>query len=762
MNILTIDYKDFKLEVDLASVAAGEVFADVFDATQKRYTTENFETAYLFSGHVKKFMIWQPASQQAEKADIHMVRHPVFFENMAYKLRVDFHPDVVTASFYARVKNIKDLFDVRNTQGGNVFASAELTFYNEPGEFDLIIDYELKTVRHSVLFQFTVFSAKLDSRKDHPAMVKQIETVFPRLVIDYLRKTYHHFGAQGIGDSDILWWTIFGNIFRSIMRNLRLIVENPHREISVRSTIAQGSRIETPKGPLVDKLARSSGRASEYFIVKEKHLGEDNYENRYVKHIINDILESYKRIYTKASKDSSIKRMDKAYRMQLEFAGEAIATLPTHTVFRKVGRHHNGQRYSSVLLNHPGYAGLLKDWEALKMGYELQEGLYEIELKDIAYLYQLSCFFGIAHLLQEITGVAPDIKKMPRIKTGAFRLLPEKNMHSKIVFTCKDGTHIELYQELRYTNSFDTEDAGTFDKPVCPDIILRIEKKDQPRNLYLTYLFDSKYRLVESTRFHMEDKMDEPHPQDVGKVREYRESIYRKKREGQKYDLYKEVVGAYILFPGLEKKEYHERYYREVILPENIGGFPFLTGSREGATLLEKHLRYIIMTDATQLLAKVPAQNGRDYMTTDAYVFVDPVDAADIAMYSELIENDAVIYPCKKFDQVVGDLKVRYFAPYIEGRGITCFYEIAGINLMPYRKVYPPGHPLFRDEGRRYMVLKLQKKEVLDDYVQIKGMVGNKRYTQIKHLYSPKDAFIKTVPEKDIRWPNNSEDPSAS
>ncbi|PWV44849.1 DUF2357 domain-containing protein [Chitinophaga sp. S165] len=762
MNILAIDYKDFKLGFDLTSVAAGEIFADVFEATQKRHTKENFETAYLFSGYVKKFMIWQPGSQRSEKADIHMVRHPVFFENTVYKLRVDFDPNVVAVSFRSRVKNVKDLFDVRETQGGNLYASAELTFYNEPGEFDLIIDYELKTVQHSVLFQFTVFSAKLDSKKDHPAMVTQIETVFPRLVIDYLRKTYHHFGLQGTGDSDVLWWTIFGNIFRSIMRNLRLIVENPHREISVLRNRTKGDKIEKPKGPLVDKLAKSSGRAGEYFAVKDKQLGEDNYENRYVKHIIKDILESYERIYTKVSQDSSIKRMDKAYRMQLEFAGEAIATLPTHTVFRKVGKHHNGRRYSAVLLNHPGYVGLLKDWEALKMGYELQEGLYEIELKDIAYLYQLSCFFGIARLLQEITGVAPDIEKMPRIKTAAFRLLPEKNMHSKMVFTCKDGTHIELYQELRYTNSFDTEDAGTFDKPVCPDIILRIEKKDQPRNLYLTYLFDSKYRLVESDRFHMEDKMDEPDPKDVGKMREYRESIYRRKKEGQKYDLYKEVVGAYILFPGLEKKEYHERYYREVILPENIGGFPFLPGSEEGSSLLEKHLRYIIATDATQLLAKVPAQNGRDYMTTDAYVFVDPVDAADIAMYSELVENEAMIYSRKKLDQTLGDLKARYFAPYIEGRGIICFYEIVSINYMPYKKVYPPGHPLFRDEGRKYMVLKLRKKEMLEGYVQIKGMAGNRRFTQIKHLYSPKEGFIKTVTEEDVRWPDRSEDPSAS
>jgi len=41
-------------------------------------------------------------------------------------------------------------------------------------------------------------------------------------------------------------------------------------------------------------------------------------------------------------------------------------------------------------------------------------------------------------------------------------------------------------------------------------------------------------------------------------------------------------------------------------------------------------------------------------------------------------------------------------------------------------------------------------------------MASNRRYTQIKHLYNPKDGFISTVPEKDVRRPGRDKEQSGS
>jgi hypothetical protein len=583
-------------------------------------------------------------------------------------------------------------------------------------------------------------------------MVKQIEKVYPRLAIDYLRKTYHYFGVEGSGQSDILWWTIFENIFRNILRHLNIIVKNPHKEIAIGKGFVREDKIKTARGPLADKLERFDGHPHKYFEVDTKVLVEDNYENRYVKHVITDILDHYKRIYKLIQKDSSNARMDKEYRMQLEFAGEAIAHLLAHPVFKGVGKLKDRKRFSPVLAKRAGYAGLMKDWETLKMGFELQEGLYEIELKDVAYLYQLWCFFAMTDMIEQITGVSPEVKEMPKIKTSTFRLSPDKNMHSKLVFECPDDINIELYQELRYTNNFDADNAGTFNGSKCPDIILRIGKRDQPRNLYLTYLFDAKYRLKEANRYDMLEKMDEPLDEDLNKMHVYRDAIVSRRKKGSRYEHSKEVLGAYVLFPGIGSAEYYGRYYRQITLEENVGGFPFLPGNMAGLNLLEKHLRHIITEDSARLLEKALPQKGRVYKVADAFVLVEPVAAADSALYDHLVNGNATDYASRRFDQALGTGKVRYFAPYIEGRGIPCFYEITGVNLLPRKKVFPPGHPLFFDDGHKYMVVKLEEKEMLDDYVKIKGMAGNRRYTQIKHLYTPKDGFITTIPEKDIRF----------
>ncbi|PSL27068.1 DUF2357 domain-containing protein [Chitinophaga ginsengisoli] len=762
MNILIINHKDFFIEIDLLNPGGVDDFENTFKTSKKRHAPEHFETAYLFTGPLRKFEIWQPASGEVEGADIYAVKHPVFFENIGYSVSIDFQPEVVSASIYSRVRNVRNMFKVKTTKGDTQFASGELKFDNEPGEFDLIIDYQLKTVSLSVLFQFTVFSSKLDTQKDHLAMVKQIEKIYPRLAVDYLRKTYHYFEVQGSGESDILWWTIFGNIFRRILWHLKVIVKDPHKALSRGKGFVRADKIKKAKGRLADKLERFEGRPDKYFEVDMILLVEDNYENQYVKYIIADILDQYKRIYKLVQKDSSNTRMDKAYRMQLEFAEEAMSHLLVHPFFKGVGKLKDRKRFSPVLAKRVGYAGLIKDWETLKMGFELQEGLYEIELKNIAYLYQLWCFFAMTEMIEKITGVKPDVKKMPTIKSNTFRLSPDKDMHSKLVFECADGINIELYQELRYTNNFDADDAGTFDGSKCPDIILRIGRRDQPRNLYLTYLFDAKYRLIESTRYSEIEKMDEPLPEDLRQMRDYKESIYRKEEDGADNEHSKEVMGGYVLFPGICNAELHGRYYREIIFKSHIGGFPFLPGDEAGSALLGKHLRYIITEDTARQLDKMQPQKGKAYKVSDAFVFVDFVPAMDAALYNDLVEGEAVIYAGRKFDSAVITGRVRYFAPYIERRGITCFYEIEYSDMMPRRKAHSPGHPLFLDEGRKCMVLKLKRKEMLDDYVRIKGMASNRRYTQIKHLYNPKDGFISTVPEKDVRRPGRDKEQSGS
>lgn len=749
MQTLLIKHPHFTLEIEVADDKDRRGFERTFLIAFQRHWKKHFVTKYEFSSNSTECRIWQYNNRaRFEQVNISKVTHPVFFENTSYKFNLDFKKDVLHPFVYSKLYNIESLFKMREITERTYTASAIINFQNQIGYFDLNINYQHKTVPHSVLFRFEVFPVKMNFKRDFPAIIKDIEVVFPRLVIDQLKKTYHNFDLQGTADSEIVWWIIFTNLFRSIIRHVEMIVKDPYKHLGTEIKHVTAGKVKKPKGRLADKLERFQGQPDKHFSVAGTKLIEDNYENRFVKFIIKDLLSSFKTIYGKVKKDSSFKRMSEEYRLQLEYAADALSALLRNPLFNKVKDFKEPKQQSAVLLSRPGYAGLIKDWESFYSGYHLLEGIYEMEFKDIAYLYQVWSFFAIADLLRRITGVSPDIIKMPTIRKQEFREVLQKDMASKMVYHCPDQTVIELYQELRYTPDFTDTDAGTLHEYVCPDIILRIGKKDQPRNLYLTYLFDAKYRLRESARYR---NMDEPLPDDLEQMNNYKEVIYHRREQDGGYEYTKEVTGAYVLYPGRAQEATYRQYYEQIILQTNRGGFPLLPYNKMGMSFLEEHLRMLISIDSKIHLDNIIKPKGIDVKSTNAYVIVLPVPVSELALIAAVTDQIMAEFPWRTWQSIIGTGVIRYMAPYIHGRGIICYYEIMGIDVKPWRDIYPRSHPAYRNEGRRYMVLQLANKQMLDGYVQIKGMANNKRYTQIRQLYRPVNGMIRTLSENSIR-----------
>lgn len=745
MQTLLIKHPHFTLEIEVADDKDKKSFERNFLIAFQRHWKKHFVTKYEFSGVTSECKIWQYNNRpRFEQVNISKVTHPVFFENTAYKFNLDFKKDVLHPFVYSKLYNIEGLFRMREIEERIFSVSAVINFQNQVGYFDLNINYLYKTVPHSVLFRFEVFPVKMNFKRDFPVIIKDIEAIFPRLVIDQLKKTYHHFELKDTqADSDILWWVIFTNLFRSIIRHVEMIVKNPYKHSANEAKRVRAIKVKKRKGRLADKLERFQGQPEKHFDVTKPRLMEDNYENQFVKYIIKDILSSFKNIYGKVTKDSSFQRVSDQYRVQLEYVADALSALLSNPVFKHVKDVKGPRLRSQVLQSNAGYAGLIKDWESLRKGYQLLEGLFEMEFKDIAYLYQVWSFFAIADLLRRITGVSPDIVKMPVIRKQIFREVLEKDMASKMIYRCPDQTVIELYQELRYTPDFTETDAGTLHEQVRPDIILRIGRKDQPRDLYLTYLFDAKYRLKESARY---KNMDEPLPDDLEQMNNYKEVIYHRREQDGGYEYTKEINAAYVLYPGRAPETTYRNYYENVILQTNRGGFPLLPYNKTGMTFLEEHLRMLIKVDSKIHLDKIIKPKGIDVKSTNAYVVVLPVPVSEQALIITMIDQVATEYPWRTWESLIGSGMIRYMAPYIQGKGIICYYEITGIDMKAWRDIYPRSHPCYRNEVRRYMVLKLTNKQMLDEYVQIKGMANNKRYTQIRQLYRPANGLIRTVP----------------
>ncbi|ACU58951.1 DUF2357 domain-containing protein [Chitinophaga pinensis] len=747
MHILSVKHEHFSLVVALADGRDVAAFEEMFQIARQRHLESNLVTAYVCSAGKCIFCIWNPKSHCFEEISMLQANYPVIFDTIRYKFTLSFHRDVLHPSVYTKLDSLDGLFQMQKTNDNTFVSPAVLDFRNEPGDFELVLHYQYKTIPHRVAFEFQVYAVNLDFKRDLPAMQRSVEVIHPRLFIDHLKKTSHPFESCGTDDSAILWWTNFRNLFRSIVRNVKAVVDDPHTNPEIEMKRVKVTAVVNPRNKLSDKLEMFEGKPGHFFDTIGQSLMEDNYENRFVKHIIKDILSTYRDVYQKLTRDSSFKRIAREYRIQLEFSAEALSSLLKRSFLKDIKSFDGEPLHSQIMQAHPGYAGLKKDWETLRKGYQLLDGLYEMELKDVGYMYKVWTFFGMADLIRQVTGVSPEIHKMAAIKKKAVGIVPQKDVQSKMTFHCPDEIVVELYQEPHYTGDFTDTIAGGQEEEICLHIIMKVGKKGQHPDLYQTYIFDPKYRLIASKEY---DNIDIPLESDIRQLNNYRRVFYNKPKENGGHGYKKEIAAAYILFPGREAGTAYKKYYDEVILPKDEGGFAFLPYHKEGKNLLKKHLRKLIKEDSKTHLQHIlnPESPGIELM--EAYVIVIPVKVNDVTLIETAASQVATLYPIRQLDPAIGERRVLRVAPYFEGQGIICYYDITAIHIKAWRDIYPPTHPLFRDEGRRYVVLTLKNKVMLDDYVRIKGMANNKRYTQIKFLYRPVNGFIMTVPGTEV------------
>ena len=92
-----------------------------------------------------------------------------------------------------------------------------INYGNEIGRADFPILYTINGVKKRFVFSYDVLSAKLDYHHDWKIILRDIESEYRMLSLDYLRKTYHGI-SEGEGESfDLIWW----NIFRSLQDQSR-------------------------------------------------------------------------------------------------------------------------------------------------------------------------------------------------------------------------------------------------------------------------------------------------------------------------------------------------------------------------------------------------------------------------------------------------------------------------------------------------------------------------------------------------------------
>lgn len=137
-----------------------------------------------------------------------------------------------------------------------------------------------------------------------------------------------------------------------------------------------------------------------------------------------------------------------------------------------------------VLQKATGYSQVYRTWNLLRRAYSLNDGLYRLQTKDIATLYEIWCFIEVSHIVKDQLRLQDeDVEHRNRLEmNGVFSWELGKGEHSRILFR-KDG--VELAELVYNPKNADKENNNVGMKdlvvptvPQKPDIVLQLTKND--------------------------------------------------------------------------------------------------------------------------------------------------------------------------------------------------------------------------------------------------------------------------------------------
>lgn len=529
-----------------------------------------------------------------ELKEIVVEKTAVFFENTDYPIRV-----------IPLQKGVKILgleiaghpsgAAVETTDEGSLLYGM-INFHNQVGKTDFKVLYHKDGVVNSLHFKTEVLSYKLDYRNDLKQIIKDIEEEYSMLSYSFLKRTYLAFKENDGRSTDLIWWQIFSQHFDIIVNAIKTIINNPKRRLKSEKRYERAERLRVIPASEENEYSVFKNDVHHLYRTDEMFLSKDTVENRFLKYAVKEMHRRFSKIREHIK--YSLKIKDEDISGKLSLMDEQLLMLRSHPFFHQIGQFKGFTQDSLVMKKARGYSDIYKEWLLLQCGYELEESMNNLEVKDISDLYEIWCFIKVKNMVHKIIGNKAVVKSSGKELTSGFIKQLVYGSQSEVTFC--DGD-IEL-ATIMYNAEVEKEDeeissaiaeTSTFTTIQRPDIVLRLSKKNDNDVVY-TYLFDAKYRLSDR-------KIDynEVPPQDaINQMHRYRDAIYYTGSDDN-HDLKKEVIGGYVLYPGnLTREEYEDSYYHRSGKRVGIGAFPL----RPGSTRVDKEGNLYIDPSSSEIL----------------------------------------------------------------------------------------------------------------------------------------------------------------
>ncbi len=602
-----------------------------------------------------------------------------FFEQTDYSIWVEFDKDVSTACFDSPRSDVNEHFSWKKNQHVLV---GFLNYGNDIGRADLPLRYTKNGEQKRFVFSYDVISAKLDYHRDWKPILEDIEKEYRMLSLDYLKRTYHGI-KEGDGESyDLIWWNIFHGLHEKFVKATRNIIERPRHRLKTVASYKRADQIRRFTTLQEQQFAEHRLEESKLYLVEEQQHTHNTVENRFLKHALYVIQKRYSDL-AKRVLGLSI-HISETEQIRIRRSDEELKQLLNNPFFRTVGTFEGLKQESLVLQRDSNYSAIYRTYFILRKSFSLNDGLFKMETKDIATLYEIWCFIEVSHIVREQLGIEKDdVEHRNRMElSGLFSWELGKGEQSRILYK-KDGIELaELVYNPKHSQKEDDKigihNLEVRTVPQKPDIVLQLTKDDVEKGMKMTYLFDAKYRIDKKDG----SGVDLPPEDAINQMHRFRDAIYY--HDYTSDQLKKEVIGGYILFPGdgAPNQVQLSRFYKS-IEEVNIGAFPLRPKDQENRKLLEQFIKKLIKTQSAEIISKVIPQKGSVVEIPNRVLIglVTPSLRKNYNKSFEIGEAD-LYYTGPKFPSTISLHNLHYFIPYFKGKGVRDVYEITQIRTI--------------------------------------------------------------------------------
>ena len=703
MELLTIKHQDFKMIVECAK------FDYIWHKAKSNIGEECLHSTYSWSEGVSSVIL---SNYIGEEITIENSQQApaIFFDNTDYPIWVEFKNYVKKAQFGSMLQSENEKFTFRRQ-----ILAGFLNYGNEVGRSEIQLMYQVGTETRSFVFSFEVLSTKLNYHEHWKAIIEDIEQEYRMLSLDYMRRTFHGFSPDASGETpEIIWWSVFANEQKKFIKACKNIIDRPRHRLHGKETYKRADKLTFVPSCIENELAEHRADCSHLYRVEERVWTNDTKENRFLKFALGQITDRYEILKKRIE---AIKNASDVMKEDMQATLATLKHLQRNPFFRTVGNYKGMNQESLVLQKATGYSQIYRTWSLLHRSYSLNDGIYRLQTKDIATLYEIWCFIEVSHIVKEKLHLSDeDIDHRNRMEmNGLFTWDLGKGEHSRILFKKDD---IELAELVYNPKSTERENlsAGIKDwtvptVPQKPDIVLQLTKNDLQEGMKMTYLFDAKYRIDGKDK----NGVDVPPEDAINQMHRYRDAIYYK--DYQSDALKKEVIGGYILFPGDgEPAVVAESKFRKTIDEVNIGAFPLRPKDTHNRQLLERFIEELILTKSYETISKVIPQKGALLQVPNRLLIGLVGNSSRPGYTQSFLDGNATLYHTgPKFPTTISLHDLHYFIPYIKSKGVRDIYEIVRVRTITGKEAKQTEGEDATDDMRLAFELRFSRK-LFDDY----------------------------------------------